>query len=199
MPREIAVYISWLRHFGEEVPQPRRIGVEVTERLVYRARLHHGRTQAFFAIDRSALTLREVRQHLRWLEHSRRTLFALVERLPPEALLWGTPQRRGRRPGKGGGGWTIWHYLRHIAGVEKWYVSQLWEGLPRLPRSDSPLQRLALTRSQVLEVLRHPRREDLARSTRSSGEPRWVRSALGLPELISPLPERAIKWTSATA
>lgn len=134
-------------------------------------------TQAFFAIDRPAVPLREVRRQLRWLEHSRRTLLALVEGLPPEALLWGTPRRRGRRPGKGGG-WTIWRYLRHIGGVEKWYISQLWRGLPRLPRSDSPFERLALTRSQVLEVLRHSRREDLARSTRSSGEMWTLRKVL---------------------
>jgi hypothetical protein len=173
IPTEIAAFARWLRHTGEETPIPRRIVPDVVERQVFRAALHHGGTQAFFEMDRLPITITETRRHLRRLRHSRRMLLALVEPLPPEALRWGTPGIPGRRPGKGGGGWTIGLYLRHIAGVEKWYLSNLWTGLPRLPRAPTVFDRLELTRGQVLAVIGDPRPTDLCRTTTSSGE-RWT-------------------------
>ncbi len=178
MPQEITAYLRWLRHFGEGIAYPRSVDVEVSERRVFRAGLRHGGTQAFFEIDRPSMTLREVRQQLRWLQHSRRMLHMLVDGLAPAQLAWGTPGRKGRPPGKGGGGWTIGLYLRHIGGVEKWYLRQFWRGLPRLTRSSTPFDRLANARTQVLQVIGHPRRTDLSRTYRPYGESWTLRKVL---------------------
>lgn len=227
MPTEIAAHLRWLRHFGEDVPAPRRLRVEVVERQVFRARLHHGHTQAFFTIDQPPISIREVRRRMRWLRHSRQTLLALIDGLSADDLWLGTPRRKGRRAGKGGGGWTVWLYLRHVAGVEKWYLSQFWRNLPRLPRSDSVFHRLTLTRRQVVAVMRGPAPADLSRRMRTSGElwtvrkvlrrllyheryhmrtiarlmlgagwtiTPWVRSGLGIPALVVPLPPRVVRW-----
>ncbi len=173
IPLEVGSFLRWLRHFGEKIPVTRALQVEIAERHVFRAKFRFGHTQAFFKLDDRAMTRDEVRTQMRWLRHSRSTLDTLVHGLDPEALTWGTPGIKGRPPGKGGGGWTIGLYLRHIGSVEKWYLQQFWRSLPVLPRSESPFERLAYARKQVEEIIGGAATRDLSRVMTTSGQ-KWT-------------------------
>ena len=171
-------YLYWLRHFGENAPDPPNVGVLVAERVTFRANFGKGGTQAFFQIDRKPMELSEVQLQLRWLQHSRATLLALVEDLPQSALQWGIPGIPGRPLGKRGGGWTVDVYLRHIADAEKWYMRQFWSRLPALTRSRTTFDRLDFVRRQALEVVGRPSPEDLNRVAEAAGEPWTLRKVL---------------------
>jgi hypothetical protein len=172
MASEGKAFLAFLRHFGEDVPAPRTVGGVVTERKVFKAKLGPSGTQAFFPCDREPLPRAEEKKLLRWLGHSRSLLDSLLKGLPEEAWTWKKEGHKGKPLGKRGGGWTIEAYLRHIGNAEKWYLSNFWKGLPRLPRALNSKERIIVVRNQFRKCFAKTTAEDRTRFTVEWGE-RW--------------------------
>jgi len=170
MPGEISSFLYFLRHFGEEVNIPRIIETEVVERKVFRATLHPCDTQAFFSFDREPLTLEEQRKFLRWVGYSREMLQDMLHGLPPEAWAWKKEGMPGKPLGKGGGGWNLETYLRHISNAEKLYLTNFWSGLPRLAPQKNVMVRLDLVRDQFWECFTKTTAQERKKVVDADGE-----------------------------
>lgn len=177
MPEEISSFLSFLRHFGEDVRKG-EIECKIVERQVFGISLNPCDTQAFFSGDRVPLTLAEQKKFLRWLAHSRTMLLDLLNGLPPEAWTWKKEGRPGRQMGKMGGGWNMETYLRHIASAEKWYLSNFWSGLPRLKRADDIMERIALVRNQLIDCFAGTTAEERKKINDADGELWTLRKVL---------------------
>jgi len=178
MPEEIASFLYFLRHFGEEGCVTGSFECSVVERQVFNVALHPCDTQAFFSRDRAPLTLAEQKKFLRWLGHSHTMLLDLMNGLTPGAWGWKKEGKEGRALGKMGGGWTIEAYLKHIASAEKWYLSNFWSGLLKLKRADDITERIALVRNQLKECFAGTTVEERKRIVDADGELWTLRKVL---------------------
>jgi hypothetical protein len=170
MPEEIASFLYFLRHFGEEICRTRSPKYSVVERQIFNVTLHPCDTQAFFSVDTEPLTLIEQKKFLRWLGHSRAMLLDLLNGLTAVAWEWKKEGKKGRALGKMGGGWTIEAYLKHIASAEKWYLSNFWSGLPKLKRADDVTERITLVRNQLKNCFARTTAEERKKIVNADGE-----------------------------
>ncbi|MHB8927483.1 MAG: DinB family protein [Bacillota bacterium] len=105
----------------------------------------------------------EVPGFLAILEHQRKTLWALKDRLPAEAYGFKSLPRR----------MTIKEQLTHIAACDRWYLSRYWRDLPTLRWSKDVWDKLVLNREPALERLGHLSLEDRA-AARTTGGQVWT-------------------------
>ncbi len=99
---------------------------------------------AWFRQDWKPLTEAEVQRGLMLLEWSRADLLASVAGLSPEQLNAEEPGER----------WPINGILNHVGGAEWWYLDRLdLAGIPRQQVSKVPVERLAMVRRRLKEVL----------------------------------------------
>jgi len=85
----------------------------------------------------------EVPGFLSVLAGIREELLSLRGRIPPEAHAFRS------LPGR----MTIGEQLRHVAGCDHWYLTRLWDDLPRLPRANGVWHKLELERRRALDKL----------------------------------------------
>jgi hypothetical protein len=137
------------------------VKIEVAGELKRRGSASDGSSH-LFPEERSAPSRSEVSERLQVLACTRQELLAATRGLPIRGL-------EGQEPGKPATH-TILNQLRHIADVERWYLSRLWRNLPRLPRSPSVWQRLEMTRTLVEKWYTELPDKELARVERYSGE-----------------------------
>ncbi len=166
LPGEINAYLDTVaRHRPGFDPAPLRPSrIEVAGE--YRRRRDVTSCSAgLFPPEECPLAREEIGERLALLRATRGELLSLTRPLEPAALDWPEP---GRDPAFH----TVRAQLRHVAGVERWYMSRLWPGLPRLEPSRTVWDRLDRTRSLVEEWLGNLPETELGRAGTSLGE-RW--------------------------
>ena len=161
LPTAIAEYLAWLLAYGQEAPPEQEpIEFEVVE--------HNPSTSTtgligFYEPERVPVSEAEIEYFLRLMAHSRDTLLKLVSDLPETVL-------RERPPGHTR---SIWDILRHIASAERWYLSRLWDDLPRFPQQRDVFDRLALVREYACQRLRAMSAEDRAQVVTAGDGELW--------------------------
>lgn len=111
-----------------------------------------------FDSDYSTLMPNETEQLVQWLEVNRDELLETVGQLSPGALAW--------KPAPDA--WAIRNILWHMAGSDVWYVQQIKEVPSEWP--EDLFERLAATRSLLIDTLRNLTNEERTRVTSSHGE-----------------------------
>lgn len=99
---------------------------------------------AWFLRDWKPLTAQDVERGLNLLDWTRRDLLSLLDGIADS--LWDYDPS--------GQGWSIANIVRHVGNGDWWYLARL--GLEHIPRSDlpsAPLDRIALSRSILCDVL----------------------------------------------
>ncbi len=143
----------WLRQFladsgrlsllVEPWPEEHDPQLVAAETVRGRGRVARGGTRATYKRDMVAMEKGEILDCLHIMESLRSHLLAFRDRLSPPAYGYRSlPHRK-----------TIEEQLRHIASCERWYLSRLFDDLPRLVRQDNVWSRLSVTRALVNRVL----------------------------------------------
>lgn len=134
--------------------------IKVAEVLHRRGKVANGNTSVTFQRDLVPLQPEVIIMFLKAFEGVRRHLLELKAQVPGDAYNYKSmPHRK-----------TIEEQLRHIAVCQGWYLSQLWNNLPRLPRSQDVWHKLELNWGRVIEKLLSLCAEDLALVVRTKGE-----------------------------
>lgn len=136
------------------------LAVEVAERKCRRGVVANGMTSVTFQRDRVPLLREEIPPFLAVLDHQRLKLLELKERIPPQAYGFKSLPRRK----------TIAEQLTHIAACDRWYLSRIWQGLPRLRRSRDVWDKLSLNRDLVRRKLMSLTDADLSLVVAPQGE-----------------------------
>lgn len=167
-PREAAELYRLLEQHGllsllaepwseDETPEFR-----VAEEVHGRNKVGDGGTKATFRRDLVAVRPDEIPGFIALMGARRVRLLTLKDRIPPEAYHYRSLPHR----------MTIGEQLRHIAGAEYWYLTRLWDDLPRIPRSEDVWHKLALNRERALSKLAHLTPDEM-RATRKVDHQVW--------------------------
>jgi hypothetical protein len=131
-------------------------------------------TSATFGADLVPVSPGELPGIVALLGESRRRLLALRPGLEAAAVGGGEIMDYRSAPHR----MAIRRQLEHIASAEKWYLSHVWSGLPRLRPARDVWERLAAVRSQVIETLETATGDGLLTSKSVSGETWTVRKVV---------------------
>jgi len=115
----------------------------IAETVTGRHAVANGGTKVTFMRDLIPVRRDEVPGFLAVMKLVRDGLWTLKDRIPPEAYGFKSLPRRG----------TIEEQLRHVASCDLWYLTRLWDDLPRLPRSTDVWHKLVLNRERALSKL----------------------------------------------
>ena len=115
----------------------------VVETVVGRNRVGDGGTKAIFRRDLVPPRREEIAGYLALLGAVRAGFWTLKDRIPPEAYGFKSLPHR----------MSIEEQLRHVAGCDLWYLTRVWDDLPRLPRSKDVWHKLTLNRERALSKL----------------------------------------------
>lgn len=142
--------------------QPYVLGnfVTVAEKILRRGKVANGNTSVTFERDRIPPSRDDITMFLCVLEKVRGQLLELKDKIPPEAYYFRSlPHRK-----------TILEQMSHIAACDRWYLSRLWKGIPRLKPSRGVWEKLYLNRMRVQEKLLDLGDDDLSLVVRTDGE-----------------------------
>ncbi len=165
-PREAARLRRFLADCGrlDLLAEPWKDGetpeIVVAETVRRRGKSTRGNTRATFKRDLEPVRPKEVPGLLAILEHQRKTLWTLKDRLPAGAYGFKSLPRR----------MTIQEQLTHIAACDRWYLSRYWRDLPTLRRAKDVWDKLALNRELAVERLGHLSPEDRAAARTADGQ-----------------------------
>jgi predicted RNase H-like HicB family nuclease len=143
LPSEIAGYLHWLERHGEPLPASGwATAFEVASEAAAASPLQSCHQTGLFPADLLPLADKDVARFLRLMRFSRDDLLALLNGLEYGVLI--------QKPA--GGGWPIRSLLRHLAGLERWYLDRLglWQDLPR---AHSDFEYMAMTRAYAYDAL----------------------------------------------
>lgn len=138
-------------------PNPEIVVAETVRR---RGKVANGNTSAIFAADKVPVAAEEIPRFLRLQEHLRSELLELKGLIPEGAYAFRSLPHR----------MTIEKQLSHLASCDRWYLSRLWSGLPRLTKSKDVWDKLQMNRARLQDKMLTLTQDDLALIARKDGE-----------------------------